>query len=385
MSRNKLNILALVVVAAGMMWGCSLGTLPSAQAGPDDSARALAAVVNRNLAGTWTFDNDSHSWPRAEMYHKTMTLAQGADGTCTGNGASLPAQHLFSITGTVSGNAVSLALAYSTISNYVATLTGTIGDDGKMGGTWTDNTGDYGVWLSTSGPDFVPPVVTAPPALSGVEATGTYTSVVLGAASATDNVAVVSLTNDAPAAGFPVGTTTVTWTAKDAAGNSGTATQNVTVVDNGIALEIDDMKIDFKKKADDDKLMIRAHINPLELVDLQKTDAFNLVITSGGTISAGPVTLAIKGHRKGDKWEYARPRGQASDIQRISFDWNEKKVENLTIRLDKAELGGLTNPNAVTVTIQIGRYVATQTIKMAVDKKGNIWKYDPDDKPRKGK
>jgi RHS repeat-associated protein len=37
-------------------------------------------------------------------------------------------------------------------------------------------------------------------------------------------------TNDAPAGGFPpVGTTTVTWSATDAAGNTGTATQTVTV------------------------------------------------------------------------------------------------------------------------------------------------------------
>jgi len=38
------------------------------------------------------------------------------------------------------------------------------------------------------------------------------------------------VTNDAPAL-FPIGTTVVTWTAKDASGNTATAKQNVTVVD----------------------------------------------------------------------------------------------------------------------------------------------------------
>lgn len=56
------------------------------------------------------------------------------------------------------------------------------------------------------------------------------TGVNLGAASATDNVG-ATITNNAPTQ-FIIGTTTVTWTATDAAGNSATATQIVTVIDN---------------------------------------------------------------------------------------------------------------------------------------------------------
>jgi Ca2+-binding RTX toxin-like protein len=74
------------------------------------------------------------------------------------------------------------------------------------------------------------PVVTAPADVSA-EATGPQTIVAIGAATATDNVGVASLVSDAPAS-FPVGSTTVTWTATDAAGNAGTATQTVTVADN---------------------------------------------------------------------------------------------------------------------------------------------------------
>lgn len=78
--------------------------------------------------------------------------------------------------------------------------------------------------------DATPPVV-IPPLNVTVEATGTLTQVDIGTATATDDVGVVSVTSDAPAAGYPLGATTVTWTAKDAAGNSGTANQTVTVVD----------------------------------------------------------------------------------------------------------------------------------------------------------
>ena len=54
--------------------------------------------------------------------------------------------------------------------------------------------------------------------------------VVLGTPITNDNCTVASVTNDAPAV-FPLGNTTVTWIAFDAAGNSSTCTQIVTVID----------------------------------------------------------------------------------------------------------------------------------------------------------
>jgi uncharacterized repeat protein (TIGR01451 family) len=52
----------------------------------------------------------------------------------------------------------------------------------------------------------------------------------LGTATASDNVGVASIINNAPAnSQYPVGTTTVTWTARDAAGNSATCDQKITV------------------------------------------------------------------------------------------------------------------------------------------------------------
>ncbi|MBF6025937.1 HYR domain-containing protein [Lysobacter niastensis] len=77
--------------------------------------------------------------------------------------------------------------------------------------------------------DTTAPAVTAPPG-QVVEATGPLTEVDIGQATATDAVGVVSLTHDAPSA-FALGATTVIWTARDAAGNTGTATQTVTVRD----------------------------------------------------------------------------------------------------------------------------------------------------------
>lgn len=55
--------------------------------------------------------------------------------------------------------------------------------------------------------------------------------VALGSATASDNCGVAGTSNNAPSS-YPVGTTTVTWTATDVNGNTNTATQNITVIDN---------------------------------------------------------------------------------------------------------------------------------------------------------
>src|SRR5206468_10897863 len=57
------------------------------------------------------------------------------------------------------------------------------------------------------------------------------TNVALGTPTTADNCAVASVTSNAPTQ-FPAGATTVTWTVTDASGNTATATQLVTVIDN---------------------------------------------------------------------------------------------------------------------------------------------------------
>lgn len=78
-----------------------------------------------------------------------------------------------------------------------------------------------------------PPSITAPPDVTVNADNGacSATGVALGTPTASDNCAIKSVTNDAPAS-FPVGTTTVTWTVTDQSGNTDTDTQDVTVIDN---------------------------------------------------------------------------------------------------------------------------------------------------------
>ena len=78
--------------------------------------------------------------------------------------------------------------------------------------------------------DETSPVLQLPEDLV-VEATSSdQNEVSLGDATATDNIDIASVINDAPDT-FPLGETVVTWTATDSSGNTATATQTVSVVD----------------------------------------------------------------------------------------------------------------------------------------------------------
>jgi Ca2+-binding RTX toxin-like protein len=76
--------------------------------------------------------------------------------------------------------------------------------------------------------DTVPPVfTTAPPATITTTLCTVAAGLNLGTPAASDDCGAVTVTNDAPAK-FPLGTTIVTWTARDGAGNVATRTSTVT-------------------------------------------------------------------------------------------------------------------------------------------------------------
>lgn len=85
--------------------------------------------------------------------------------------------------------------------------------------------------------DTQPPSITAPANVTVNTDTGQCfaTSIALGSPATADNVAVALVVNDAPLQ-FPKGVNIVTWTATDTSGNTATATQIVTVVDNELPM-----------------------------------------------------------------------------------------------------------------------------------------------------
>ena len=79
--------------------------------------------------------------------------------------------------------------------------------------------------------DTISPILTAPEDITVQAQDPSSNTVDIGSAQAEDAVGVVSITNNSPES-YPVGETEITWTATDAAGNTATATQTITVTDD---------------------------------------------------------------------------------------------------------------------------------------------------------
>jgi hypothetical protein len=225
-----------------------IGNLIGLQHEPRCSFRWDCSGSGENSALTWRADiprlSASYAWtaldelgsnrppianagPDQTVYANATCLASVAldgSGSSDPDGDSLTYSWTWSF-GAVSGMnpTVSLGLGVHTITLNVS--------DGQKSGTDTVN---------VTVTDTTPPTITAPPALTantGVGATpcGVIVSDTdLGTATASDNCpGVISITRTGVPSGnlFPVGTTTITYIATDAAGNTSTATQTVVVKD----------------------------------------------------------------------------------------------------------------------------------------------------------
>ena len=119
--------------------------------------------------------------------------------------------------------------------------------------------------------DTKPPKVKAPAAITSEATSIDQNSVSLGEPSISDNSEISSVTNDAPLA-FPLGETTVTWTAVDLSGNVGSATQKVTIIDTTkpVIAKIADIIIE----ATSEKQNVVA-LNPPNATDVQQVTVTN--------------------------------------------------------------------------------------------------------------
>ncbi|MDH5528240.1 MAG: HYR domain-containing protein, partial [Nitrospirota bacterium] len=193
-------------------------TLPSGANTVTATIADLAGNVSAEVSATFTVNGDTTP--------PTIALTYPPNGMLTNIGAH-------TITGflsedavlTINGAAVPLDAAFN-FTYGVVLLEGV----NTLAMSATDPAGNTGTLTLTIELDSTAPVVT-PPAAVTAEATGATTAVSIGAGTASDaRDGSLVPSSDAPAA-FPIGTTTVTWTATDAAGNIGTATQTVTVAD----------------------------------------------------------------------------------------------------------------------------------------------------------
>jgi VCBS repeat-containing protein len=166
----------------------------------------------------------------------------------------------------------------------------------------------------------------------------------------------------------------VTLTVRDDDGGAGEATTTIKVTSTIVPMatfDITHVKLDFKKKSDEDKVRVQGKL----ALDLDYGNGVD--ISEPVTVTVGPLTETIymteKG-KKGDKWEYKRPKDGTGDIQHMTINWKTGRFE---IRMDNADLNGVTNP--VTISIQIGDDYGEKSIQMREKKHHWDYKYKNED------
>ncbi len=182
-------------------------------AGNVATASATVTVVDRSAPVITLTNGTSQELPLGERFVEPgFNAVDNVDGDVTAN---------VTVTGTVNTTTVGVYTL-----NY--TVRDSAGNQGSASRTVrvVDNTP----------PDTTAPVINAPAGVSvvaqtssGLPASDVAISAFLAAATAVDAVdGALTVSHDAPAV-FPIGATTVTFTARDNAGNTGTATSTVTV------------------------------------------------------------------------------------------------------------------------------------------------------------
>ncbi len=180
----------------------------------------------------------------SQQYHRVKCVAVGTTLTILIEGSDHNSGSQYHATVTLTATKVPSGVSFypslpasavdyvSTTLSWTPTTTGSDTVDLKL----TESNGNSVtkhliICAVSSGSDVTAPTIICSSDVSvNSDAGQCYATVTLTAPSASDNVGVTSLTNDAPST-FPNGATTVTWTASDAAGNQSTCTQVVTVSD----------------------------------------------------------------------------------------------------------------------------------------------------------
>jgi gliding motility-associated-like protein len=230
------SITAPATVAATTTSGCSatgvvLGT-------PTTSDNCSSVTVSNNAPSIYPVGSTTVTWTATDASgNSTMAVQTVTVTDVIAPIVTAPANVTVSSTSGCTAQNVNLGSPEFTDNCSVASVTNnapTTFPSGATSVTWTvtDASGNTATATQTvTVVDQVNPTISAPANVITTTNTGcTSTSVALGTPTSTDNCSAVTVSNNAPSS-FPIGTTSVTWTATDASGNTATATQTVTITD----------------------------------------------------------------------------------------------------------------------------------------------------------
>ena len=230
------SITAPATVTATTTSGCSatgvvLGT-------PTTSDNCSSVTVSNNAPSIYPVGSTTVTWTATDASgNSTMAVQTVTVTDVIAPIVTAPANVTVSSTSGCTAQNVNLGSPEFTDNCSVASVTNnapTTFPSGATSVTWTvtDASGNTATATQTvTVVDQVNPTISAPANVIATTNTGcTSTSVALGTPTSTDNCSAVTVSNNAPSS-FPIGTTSVTWTATDASGNTATATQTVTITD----------------------------------------------------------------------------------------------------------------------------------------------------------
>jgi PKD repeat protein len=158
--------------------------------------------------------------------------------------------------------------------------------------------------------------------------------------------------------------------------NPDTYTVNLTVTDDDGGIGSDTLQVTVIEITHDARAMLEFQIEKAKIEVSKVSVKGTLELDPSGdgadiseevVVIMGPFSETIPGgtmvvDKKG-KWEYKRPTGVEGIIQKMKIDWNKGKFE---FTLDKADLSELTDPDNVTISIQIGDDFGQKTITMVI-------------------
>ena len=330
-------------------------------------------TVTNNAPSDYPLGTTIVTWTATDNFGNSVSKTQNVTIVDTTKPIiTAPAKVVFEALGT-SGNVVPLGEPKTYDVVEVASVTNDAPQSFGFGDTtvtWTvtDTSGNSATSTQVvSVIDTTAPVITTPSNIVQ-EATGkTGTSLDIGKAEVTDLIKVENITNDAPSS-FPLGNTTVTWTATDESGNTSTATQIITIRDT--------TKPTITAPADITQEATSASENTVTLGDAKADDTVSLVSVTNDapkTFPIGETTVTWTATDSSGNISYATQKVTIADTTKptitapadITQEATSKSDNKITLQtptvVDNVEVASITNdaPESFPVGITTVTWTAT--------------------------